>query len=56
MFLGEFDWEEEHERLAEVAEPHKKGDPIKGSDSGYGANERSYRSQEVCTKVTACYP
>ncbi|XP_052088637.1 protein PAT1 homolog 1-like isoform X2 [Mytilus californianus] len=43
---GEFDWEEEHEKYAEVLEHDhtKHGQGMR--DSGYGTTDKSYRSQE----------
>ena len=41
---GDFDWEEEHEKYAEVIDHVKHGERMR--DSGYGAIDKSYRSQE----------
>lgn len=47
ILAGDFDWEEEHEKYAEVIEQehHRHGEGIR--DSGYGTTDKSYRSQEV---------
>lgn len=46
-FTADFDWEEEHEKLAELEEDPGKNFANKTRDSGYYPTDRSYRSQEV---------
>jgi len=49
----DFDWEEEHEKFAEIVEPvPSKVSANKTRDSGYDTSERSYRSQEVGTQAS----
>lgn len=47
IIVAGFDWEEEHEKFAEVLEHDhpKHGHGMR--DSGYGTTDKSYRSQEV---------